>query len=77
MKYLRAGIIMLPLMSSLLFLDSCSLFKTNNPNAAICRQLKSEIIFAGSTSETRKANIQEADKPLLEKSYEDYHCDGE
>lgn len=39
-----------------------------------CNQLKSNLIFGGSTSITRQSNIQNAEKPMQQRLYEKNNC---
>ncbi|TAK74239.1 MAG: hypothetical protein EPO11_07225 [Gammaproteobacteria bacterium] len=54
-------------------LCACAPFHPSDDRAGVCNQLNSQIIFSGSTSSTRDAEIQSAEKPLLQRSY-DRHC---
>ena len=56
-----------------LALSSCA-FHPADIQHATCTTLKSNIIFSGSTSNVRESQIQRAEKPLQEKSYDKNNC---
>lgn len=56
-----------------LALSSCALHP-NDIHHATCTTLKSQIIFSGSTSNVRAAQIQHAERPLQEKNYDKNNC---
>ena len=56
------------LLCSLLF--SCAPFKLSDHRAGVCNELNSRMIFSGATSNTRNAEIQNAEQPLLQRSYD-------
>jgi hypothetical protein len=57
-----------------LTLCACYNLKPEDAHRAECNQLKSNIIFGGSTSITRQANIQSAEKPMQQRLYEKNNC---
>lgn len=62
------------LLSSLM-LSGCAYWDSpSNKKRAICNKLKSDIVFSGATSDTRRANIQEAEQPLEQRSYDQNDC---
>lgn len=42
---------------------------------AVCRTLKSKIVFSGGTSDTRQAEIQNAEQPLARDTFDEIQCD--
>lgn len=56
-----------------ILLMGCSSVSGTQERHAACRQLKSDIVFNGATSNERRADIQRAEKPLEEKTY-DANC---
>jgi hypothetical protein len=59
------------------FLIACTNIKNQDQDhtGAICRELKSEIVFSGSTSNIREAEIENSTQPLMEKNYNDDKCE--
>lgn len=51
-------------------LCACAPFKPNDNRAGVCNEMNSRMIFGGATSNTRNAEIQNAEQPLLQKSYD-------
>lgn len=68
------SLLVLTIFSGLL-LSSCAPFKYSDKRAAVCNQLNSKMIFNGSTSNARTADIQNAEEPLDQRTYENNHCD--
>ncbi len=66
MKTLYASPLIL-LVSSILC--ACAPFKPKDDHAGMCNELNSRLIFNGATSNTRNAEIQAAEAPLLQRSY--------
>lgn len=70
--------IRLPLVTCLLFttltLSSCAPYRPGSQHAAMCNQLNSQMIFSGSTSNTRQANIQAAERPNVARTYDKDNC---
>lgn len=68
----------LTLLASLLLisltLTACAPYRPDTRHAGICNQLNSEMVFSGSTSNTRKANIQNANEASVARSYEEHNC---
>ncbi len=61
------------MISSVCALSACAPFKPANHEAGVCNELNSQIIFSGNTSDTRKAEIEDAELPLTQQNY-DKHC---
>lgn len=59
---------------SLALLISCAPYRPNNAKAGYCNQLNSQMIFGGSTTNIRQAEIQDAQEPLVQRTY-DRKCD--
>ena len=57
-----------------LVLTSCAPYRPASGKAAVCNQLNSQIIFNGSTSDTRQANIQAAEAPMVARTFENDNC---
>lgn len=55
----------LGLLGSILFLSACA----NNLHETYCNWLRSQLVFNGSTSVERKADIQKSEKPLIQHTY--------
>lgn len=58
----------------ILILSSCSSLHEGNTKRAACNLLKSKMIFSGSTSDARKAEIENAEEPLDQRTY-DSNCE--
>jgi hypothetical protein len=56
-------------------LTGCAPFKFSDKRAGICNELNSEMIFNANTSDTRIAEIQSAEQPLMQRAYRKNHCD--
>lgn len=56
-----------------LLLTACASMNPTTERNAICNELKSNIVFSGSTSIDREAEIQNAQRPLQQKTY-DKNC---
>lgn len=41
---------------------------------AVCNTLKGQMIFGGGTSDTRRANIENAEAPLQQRMYDKDRC---
>jgi hypothetical protein len=64
------------LLPFLCILYSCSYFTSHDDERrTICNELSNKLIFSGNTSNTRRAEIQNSEDPLLQRQYEKYHCD--
>ena len=48
---------------------------TNDQTGSVCRQLKSDIIFSGNTSNVRQQEIEKAERPLQQRTYNLNNCD--
>jgi len=55
---------------SILATSACAPFRPDNEHAGICNQMNSKMIFSGGTSNTRNADIERAEQPLLQQSYD-------
>ena len=53
-----------------LALCACAPFKPMDQRAAVCNELNSQMIFGGSTNNTRKAEIENAQAPLIQHQYD-------
>lgn len=62
---------LLALLLCLFTLSACTTWKTNNSqHRAVCNQLTTKLIFNGGTSITRQAEIENAEQPLDQRSYD-------
>ena len=59
---------------SLTLLTACSMTQSSEKKA-YCNALKSDMVFNGSTSITREANIQATELPLQQRSYDLAGCE--
>lgn len=66
---LRYLIVLLPVL-----LSSCSSLDDIYAKKAICRDLRSQIVLNAATSDTRLANIDRAQMPLQEQTYDMNRC---
>lgn len=57
-----------------LMMSACSSIDFNNPKKAACNQLKSDLVFNGATSDTRRAEIENAQTPLETRNYDEANC---
>ncbi|HTM64272.1 MAG TPA: hypothetical protein VL360_07200 [Gammaproteobacteria bacterium] len=57
-----------------LTLSACSPYRPGSGKAAYCNQLNSQIVFSGSTADTRKANLQAADEPMVVRTFDKDGC---
>lgn len=72
MRQLFFIIFLLPLIS---LLSACSLMNSpDEHHRAVCNTLKSQMIFGGGTSDTRRANIENAEAPLQQSMYDKDKC---
>lgn len=55
-------------------LTACAPYRPASGKAAYCNQLNSQIIFTGSTSISRQADIQIAEEPMVARSFEKADC---
>ncbi len=62
------------LLLSYLLISACSSVSSNDTHKAVCNQLKSNLIFNGSTNITREADIQNAESPLTQRTYDADNC---
>lgn len=58
-----------------ILLSACAPFHPSDERAAICNELNSRIVFNGSTSNERKADIASAEQELIQRSYQKEQCD--
>lgn len=56
-------------------LNACAPYRPGSPKSGVCNQLNSQIIFTGSTGNTRQAEIQTAEEPMVARTYEKDNCD--
>ncbi|VVC76707.1 hypothetical protein AQUSIP_20320 [Aquicella siphonis] len=56
-------------------LTSCSSMTPTAAKRAYCNMLKSSMVFSGSTSNTREANIQASEEPLQQRTYDRENCE--
>ncbi|HEX4044442.1 MAG TPA: hypothetical protein VHZ76_02090 [Gammaproteobacteria bacterium] len=64
---------LLSLMVCLAVLSACSTLERNR-KSSVCNQLNTDIIFNGATSDTRTAEIQNAQQTRLMRAYENNNC---
>lgn len=62
------------LFSTLFTLSACAPYRPGDKHAAMCNQLNSQMIFSGSTNNTRQANIQAAERPNVAHTYDKDNC---
>jgi len=62
------------LLCASLTLTACAPYAPDTKQAGICNQLNSEMVFSGSTSDTRQANIQNATEPSVQRTYDKDNC---
>lgn len=58
------------ILALLSLLCACAPFAPGEPGSGVCNEMNTRIIFSGSTTETRKAEIERAEEPLLIQSYD-------
>lgn len=63
------------LLFSVFLLSSCSSMTPSAAKRAYCNMLKSDLVFNGSTSVTRTANIENSETPLVRQNYNQADCD--
>jgi len=56
--------------ASTIALTACAPYTPTNSHAGMCNELNSRMIFNGSTSNIRKAEIEDSDTPLVERTYD-------
>lgn len=66
--------ILCPLMMALV-LCSCASTSSSNERKTICNEINSRLTFYGSTSNNREAEIEDSQKALLQRQFEQNHCD--
>lgn len=57
-----------------LLISACAPYHPTNPRAAVCNQLNSQIIFNGSTPNTRQQELQAAEAPMVQRTYDNDNC---
>lgn len=72
---MKALVIQVACLTSLIGLTACAPFKPTDSRAAVCNEINSRLIFNGSTQDTRRANLQNAEEPLQARAYERNNCD--
>jgi hypothetical protein len=58
----------------LILTTSACAVNTHSTKSGVCNQLRSNLVFGGSTANGRQADIQTAEQPLTAKNY-DEHCE--
>lgn len=58
-----------------LLVSACAPYKPGSYNSGTCNQLNSQMIFGGNTANSRKADIQMAEMPLVAESYRKDGCE--
>ncbi len=58
-----------------LTLSSCANMNARTTKRVVCNKLKSDLVFNGATSDTRQAEIENADLPLVQRTYDRDDCD--
>lgn len=57
-------------------LCSCASWDSaSSHRAGVCNTLNSKLIFSGSTSNVRQAEMESAEEPLQQHTYDKNHCD--
>jgi hypothetical protein len=62
------------LLSFAMLVTACAPYRLSDRRAAICNQLNSQMIFAGSTGNSRQQDIQNAEAPMVARTYERDNC---
>jgi hypothetical protein len=57
-----------------LTLTSCAPYRPASGKAAYCNQLNSQMIFSGSTADTRQANLDAASAPMVARTFDKEDC---
>lgn len=65
---------LITLLAFTIFITACAPFNMSDKRAGVCNQLNSKMVFSGGTSNTRQAELQRAEEPLVQRSY-DKTCD--
>ncbi len=55
-------------------LTACAPYRPAPGKAAMCNQLNSQMVFAGSTGNSRQADIQNAEAPMVARTYDKDNC---
>ncbi len=63
------------ILTTSLILSACASMNPAAEKRAYCNTLKSKMVFSGSTSITRQANIEMADEPLEQRNFDADGCD--
>lgn len=69
----RFALLSLSVFSLALILCSCAT-DMDVKRTAVCNKLRSDLVFNGTTSNTRQANIQNSETPLAQKTYDKNDC---
>lgn len=69
-----ARIIILPSLA-ILTLSACAPYRPGHHKARVCNELNSQMIFAGSTANSRNADIQRAEAPMVARTYKRDDCE--
>ena len=72
---IRSLLLLFPLFFVVASLTSCTSTTPAAAKRAYCNMLKSNLVFNGSTSITRTANIEESNTPLDQHTYNMEDCD--
>lgn len=65
---------LLGILSLNLLASSCSMMDSS-PRGAMCRELRSQIVFNGATGNTRNSEMEKVNEPLLQRTYDNDNCD--
>lgn len=57
-----------------LTLTACAPYRPASGKAAYCNQLNSQMIFSGSTADTRQANLDAASAPMVARTFDKEDC---
>ena len=57
-----------------LTLTACAPYRPASGKAAYCNQLNSQMIFSGSTADTRQANLDAASEPMVARTFDKEDC---
>jgi hypothetical protein len=59
---------------AVLTLSACAPYRPASGKAAKCNQLNSQLVFGANTGNTRQAAIQNAEIPMVARTYERANC---
>ena len=74
MRELRYTLPLCFLLASLALTGCASTYRKDGDKAAYCNQLKSAMVFSGSTSNTRQANIDASTEPNVQRTFDKDNC---